>query len=113
MEVPLASLTFKGKSPTTVIVQFNISKSVVLLAAKVEFAQAPFDSTTKDVRKSLPPKLMVATRPYCKVWALIAVTTGGKPVDPPQPESNINIQALIKSFIEKIVQFFGIEIFQP
>jgi hypothetical protein len=45
-----------GMSPTTFTPQFRTNKSVVELAAKLGLVQAPLDSTTKDERKSLPPK---------------------------------------------------------
>ena len=56
-----------------------------LLAAKLGSVQAPPELTTTEERKSLPPKLMVAVRPYNMDWTLTAVITGGNSVLPPQP----------------------------
>jgi hypothetical protein len=46
---------------------------------------APPVLTTKEERKSLPPKESVAVRPNTMDSTLTAVITGGKPVLPPQP----------------------------
>ena len=82
--LPSADFKTKGQSPTWATLQFNTKVSVLLLVAKLESVQAPLVSTVTEVRKSLPPMKMVAVRPYCRDCTLTPVTTGGKPVLPPQ-----------------------------
>jgi hypothetical protein len=68
-------------------VQLSTNNSGVLREVNTGLAQ-PGDSTTKKVRKCLPPNKIVAVRPYCNNSGLAAEMKGTKPVLPPHPPSN-------------------------